>query len=187
METESQTQVDNSILNRSQEIMTVKEAGRRGGLATLAKHGESHFRKAGSIGGKTTNSRHRNKLKKWGCKGGNSRKYRNCTPVTITQNSKSNNTNEIQLPDNQYVSQPITFILENTVRQKAGKKGGLSTFTRYGRSHMSFIGKLGGRPTFQETIERTRTAHINSSGRVGKKEVLGHRLNSAAIGRSTNY
>ncbi len=31
--------------------MPVKEAGRRGGLTTLKRHGKAHFRKIGRLGG----------------------------------------------------------------------------------------------------------------------------------------
>lgn len=36
------------------------------------------------------------------------------------------------------------------------RNSGLATFQKYGSSHMSAIGKLGGRPTFEESLRRAR-------------------------------
>ena len=36
----------------------------------------------------------------------------------------------------------------------AGKTGGLVTVMRYGRDHMVAIGKLGGRPTWQQALDK---------------------------------
>ena len=187
MEAEKDIRVDKSSLGRGQETMTVKEAGRRGGLSTLAKHGASHFRRAGAIGGKTTTSRHRNKLRGWGSKGGSSKTLsKNCTVTTNAQNKGSGEKIASKFSNDAYDSRLVSSVGKHSIQQEIGRKGGLSTLERYGRSHMSLIGSLGGRPTFKEGLERTRTARIERSGRASKKEVMGHRLSSAATAYGRN-
>jgi len=39
---------------------------------------------------------------------------------------------------------------------RRGQAGGTATFQRHGRAHMSAIGRLGGRPTWQETLRKAR-------------------------------
>jgi uncharacterized protein len=52
--------------------MTVKEAGRRGGRTTKARHGPDFYQAIGRKGGETTKSRHGPKFyEKIGRKGGN--------------------------------------------------------------------------------------------------------------------
>jgi general stress protein YciG len=54
--------------------MTVQEAGRRGGQATLQNRGIEHFRKIGRKGGKRTAELYRWLLSEFGKKGGRPRR-----------------------------------------------------------------------------------------------------------------
>lgn len=54
--------------------MTVSEAGRRGGLATLQNQGAKHFKKIGRKGGKKTAKLYRELLSEFGKKGGRPRR-----------------------------------------------------------------------------------------------------------------
>jgi general stress protein YciG len=54
--------------------LTVSEAGRLGGNATLRNQGQKHFRKIGRRGGKTTARKFRELLSEFGKKGGRSRR-----------------------------------------------------------------------------------------------------------------
>ena len=40
--------------------------------------------------------------------------------------------------------------------RKGGLKGGRTVMEKYGREHFSRIGKLGGRPTWQEALDKAR-------------------------------
>jgi general stress protein YciG len=128
-------------LSSGQEMMTVKDAGRRGGLTTLSKHGISHFRRAGAIGGKVTATRHQ---------------------ILISMRSMET--------DKRIGGKTPKSV---TAQQESGRKGGLSTVKRHGRKHMSLIGKLGGRPTFEEGIERSRKVRVERSGRASKEGGIG--------------
>jgi len=44
-------------MNQIRTEMTVREAGRRGGLATKRKHGPEHYERIGRIGGASTKTR----------------------------------------------------------------------------------------------------------------------------------
>lgn len=56
-------------------VPTVREAGRRGGLATLRKHGLEHFRAAGRKGAAALRARYgRGAFIDWGKRGGRPRK-----------------------------------------------------------------------------------------------------------------
>ena len=39
---------------------------------------------------------------------------------------------------------------------RRGQAGGTATFERHGRDHMSAIGRRGGRPTWEESLEKAR-------------------------------
>ena len=170
MEAEKNLRVGGSNLGSGQKAMTVKEAGKRGGLTTLAKHGASHFRRAGAIGGKATAIRHRNKLKEWVSNGNNSK---------VSVESSTDNNNAQCLGADEYLgderpnitaeSQLTNLTIRVTAQQKAGRKGGLSTVNRYGRAHMSYIGSLGGRPTFEEGLVHARNTRVERSDRANKK------------------
>ena len=56
------------------EELTVREAGRRGGLALLAKRGKSHFVEIGKKGQETLRKRYPGMASEWGKKGGRPRK-----------------------------------------------------------------------------------------------------------------
>lgn len=159
-------------------MTTVREAGRRGGLSTLAKHGIAHFRRAGVIGGKTTAVRRRKKLKEWEVKGGSTRKAPKARVATLdTQHTSAGNHSPIKRPDTLPEPWPVGSTEKAMAQREAGRKGGLSTLKRYGRTHMSLIGSLGGRPTFEEAVAGARLVR-GGEQRWGsqKKEVWGHRL-----------
>jgi len=59
---------------RKIEEMTVREAGRKGGLALLAKHGSNHFVEIGQKGQKTLRERYPGMASEWGKKGGRPKK-----------------------------------------------------------------------------------------------------------------
>jgi general stress protein YciG len=65
---------DMSIRKRSRKQMTVQEAGRRGGQATLQNQGVKHFKEIGHKGGKRTATLYRNLLSEFGKKGGRPRR-----------------------------------------------------------------------------------------------------------------
>ena len=50
--------------------ITVREAGKRGGLSTLYKFGRAYFVRIGKIGGLHTKALHGHQYKDWGKKGG---------------------------------------------------------------------------------------------------------------------
>jgi hypothetical protein len=54
--------------------MTVQEAGRRGGKATLQNQGSEHFKKIGRKGGKRTARLYRDLLSEFGKRGGRPRR-----------------------------------------------------------------------------------------------------------------
>lgn len=54
--------------------ITVSEAGRRGGIATLQKQGIEHFKKIGRKGGKRTAQLYRDRLSEFGKRGGRPRR-----------------------------------------------------------------------------------------------------------------
>jgi len=54
--------------------MTVKEAGRRGGLSLLSKRGTKHFAEIGKKGQDTIKRLHPGMASTWGKKGGRPRK-----------------------------------------------------------------------------------------------------------------
>ena len=56
--------------------MTVVEAGRKGGLAVLQKHGRKHFTKIGRLGQLAMRQQHPGKASEWGRLGGRPRKLR---------------------------------------------------------------------------------------------------------------
>jgi general stress protein YciG len=56
------------------DIISVKEAGRRGGEATLRRYGVSFYREIGKKGGKRTVELYKELLKEFGKKGGRPRR-----------------------------------------------------------------------------------------------------------------
>jgi general stress protein YciG len=54
--------------------ITVNEAGRKGGLAILAKHGSKHFAEIGKKGQQEMKKRYPGMASEWGKKGGRPRK-----------------------------------------------------------------------------------------------------------------
>ena len=58
--------------------LTVREAGRLGGLVNLAKHGREHFSKIGKQGQRALRKRYPGKASKWGKQGGRPRKPKLC-------------------------------------------------------------------------------------------------------------
>jgi len=54
--------------------LSVREAGRRGGLSVLAKHGHKHFSKIGKQGQKALRERYPDMASEWGKQGGRPRK-----------------------------------------------------------------------------------------------------------------
>jgi len=57
-----------------EKTVTVKEAGRRGGLALLSKRGKKHFAEIGKKGQEIMNKRYPGVASTWGKKGGRPRK-----------------------------------------------------------------------------------------------------------------
>ena len=60
--------------NSYYQAISVREAGRRGGLAVLATHGREHFSKIGKQGQKVLRDRYPGMAGVWGKKGGRPRK-----------------------------------------------------------------------------------------------------------------
>ena len=60
--------------NSYYQAISVREAGRRGGLAVLATHGREHFSKIGKQGQKVLRDRHPCMASSWGRKGGRPKK-----------------------------------------------------------------------------------------------------------------
>ncbi|GBD10764.1 hypothetical protein HRbin23_00410 [bacterium HR23] len=56
--------------------MTVREAGRRGGLALVQKYGRTYLSLIGRKGGKATARKYKDLLREWGKRGGRPRKGR---------------------------------------------------------------------------------------------------------------
>ena len=56
------------------ESITVAEAGKKGGLALLAKHGNKHFSEIGKKGQESLRKRYPSMASEWGKKGGRPRK-----------------------------------------------------------------------------------------------------------------
>jgi hypothetical protein len=56
------------------ETLTVREAGRLGGLTLLLKHGKSHFTKIGQKGQRVTRAKYPDMASAWGKLGGRPRK-----------------------------------------------------------------------------------------------------------------
>ena len=56
--------------------MTVREAGKLGGLSNLYKFGRAYFVRIGKIGGLRTKALHGHQYKDWGRKGGRPRKLK---------------------------------------------------------------------------------------------------------------
>ena len=65
---------DMSIKKRARKQMTVQEAGRRGGHATLQNQGVQHFKEIGHKGGKRTAKLYRDLLSEFGKRGGRPRR-----------------------------------------------------------------------------------------------------------------
>ena len=55
-------------------VITVRDAGRRGGRTTLEKHGAEFFKKIGKIGGERTAQLHCDLMREYGKKGGRPRR-----------------------------------------------------------------------------------------------------------------
>jgi general stress protein YciG len=62
------------VMPMSKRRITVAEAGRRGGHATLQNQGLEHFKKIGRKGGKHTAQLYRNRLSEFGTRGGRPRR-----------------------------------------------------------------------------------------------------------------
>lgn len=67
-------EMDNQTSKDAGKGMTVQEAGRRGGSATLQTKGVGHFQKIGRKGGKRTAQLYRDLLSEFGKKGGRPRR-----------------------------------------------------------------------------------------------------------------
>jgi len=65
---------DMSIKKQTRKQMTVQEAGRRGGHATLQNQGVKHFKEIGRRGGKRTAKLYRDLLSEFGKRGGRPRR-----------------------------------------------------------------------------------------------------------------
>jgi general stress protein YciG len=61
-------------LEDSSKLVTVQEAGRRGGQATFQNHGVRHFKKIGRKGGRRTAELYRELLSDFGKRGGRPRR-----------------------------------------------------------------------------------------------------------------
>ena len=61
---------------------------------------------------------------------------------------------------------PSTILKRQDRRTERARKGGLGTKAKYGHDHYVKIGKLGGRPTFWESLAKAkaREADIHSKG-----------------------
>lgn len=59
--------------NQDKTMMTVSQAGRKGGFATLQSQGIEHFKKIGQKGGKQTAKLYRHLLSEYGKRGGRPR------------------------------------------------------------------------------------------------------------------
>ena len=55
-------------------VISVNEAGKKGGLALFAKHGSKHFAEIGKKGQEILRKRYPNMASEWGKKGGRPRK-----------------------------------------------------------------------------------------------------------------
>lgn len=55
-------------------VISVNEAGKKGGLALLAKHGSKHFAEIGKKGQEALRKRYPGMASEWGKKGGRPRK-----------------------------------------------------------------------------------------------------------------
>ena len=53
-------------------------------------------------------------------------------------------------------------------RIERARKGGLATKAKYGREHYSALGKLGGRPTWQEALEKAKALEVELQSHRGK-------------------
>ncbi len=53
--------------------------------------------------------------------------------------------------------------MKSTIRQRAGRLGGLTTLERHGKEHFSKVGKTGGRPR-NLTISELRSLSYGSQG-----------------------
>ena len=65
---------DVRMKNQTPKTMTVQEAGRLGGQATLQNQGVKNFKKIGKKGGKVTTQKYRTLLHVFGSKGGRPRR-----------------------------------------------------------------------------------------------------------------
>ena len=61
---------------------------------------------------------------------------------------------------------PSTFSKRKQRRVEKARKGGLATLAKYGPEHYSAIGKLGGRPTWEEALAKAKAheAEVRSRG-----------------------
>ena len=50
-----------------------------------------------------------------------------------------------------------------------GLRGGAATLARYGHGHFSDIGKLGGRPTMEETLRKDRLSRSEATKRARRR------------------
>jgi len=50
-----------------------------------------------------------------------------------------------------------------------GLRGGVATLARYGLRHFSEIGKLGGRPTVEETIAKDKQLRLEANKRARRR------------------
>ena len=64
-------------------------------------------------------------------------------------------------------TRPSTEAKRKQRRVERARKGGLATKAKYGREHFVALGKLGGRPTWQEALAKAKAheAEVNSKGR----------------------
>jgi len=78
------------------QALTVREAGKLGGLTVLRKHGSAHFREIGKKGQKVMREHYPNMARKWGKLGGRPRKT--STKGTMGEEGKKNSEEDADPP-----------------------------------------------------------------------------------------
>ena len=54
--------------------------------------------------------------------------------------------------------------------RRGGLKGGATTLARYGQEHFSELGRRGGRPTWQETLEKDKRLRQEANNRAKRRK-----------------
>ena len=60
---------------------------------------------------------------------------------------------------------PSTEAKRKQRRIEKARKAGLATFAKYGPEHYSVLGKMGGRPTFEESIARAKAREAEAKSK----------------------